>query len=241
MSRTKIRWAIRLIVLAALIPIGFLSVRWGSGNFGAVIPGKVFRSAQPSPSSLPGTIRSNGIKTVLNLRGANPEQDWYLRESAATLSAGATQVDFPMSSDQWLSREQARVLLQLLDSCEYPIMIHCEWGAERTGLVSAIRRLLEEGSTLADGRREFSTYYLFLPVKDGKVMRGHLDLYEKWLADRGSQHSPSMLRTWLTNEYSPGSPSREHWECNPYPMKVVTKPRVPAVITWGANPCRVTR
>ena len=241
MNRAKLRWTARCIVVAALVPVGFVAVRWGTGNFGAVLPGLVYRSAQPSPKSLAATIKSKGIKTILNLRGANPEQAWYSGEAQATLSAGATQVDFPMSSDQWLSREQARALLDVLDSCEYPLMIHCEWGAERTGLVAAIRALLRDGSTLADGRREFSAYYMFLPIKDGRVMRGHLDLYERWLADRGEAHAPDRLRIWLTREYRPGSPSREHWECNPYPLKVVTKPRSAAVVSWGANPCRTTR
>jgi protein tyrosine phosphatase (PTP) superfamily phosphohydrolase (DUF442 family) len=235
---SKLRWSIRILVVLIAIPGIFIGIRWGTGNYGTVVPGRIFRAAQPSPKLLATAIKRDGIKTVLNLRGANPDQSWYDREKTATLAAGATQLDFPMSSDQWLSREQSRTLLDILDSCEYPILIHCEWGAERTGLVAAICTLLKDGSTLEQANREFSVYYLFLPIKDGLVMRGHLDRYERWLAARDDTHSPSLFREWLTRSYEPGSPSREYWPCNPYPLKVVTRPRTEAIAFWGTTRCR---
>lgn len=231
------RWMLRALFASSLILGLFVTLRWTSGNFGVVVPDRIYRAAQLSPGSLAKTIRQHGIKTVLNLRGANPDQAWYRRERQSTLEAGATQVDFPMSSDQWLSIEQARTLLEILKTSEYPILIHCEWGAERTGLVAAICELTRPASTLADARREFSTYYLFLPMKDGLVMRGHLDRYERWLVQSSSPHSPETFRRWLLGEYRPGSPSRQHWECNPYPLKVVTRPGMEAVTLWGSKTC----
>lgn len=174
---------------------------------------------------------------MLNLRGRNPDRPWYVAERGAALGAGAVQVDFPMSSDQWLSHDQVRTLLSILDDCSYPILIHCEWGAERTGLVSAFCELLREGSSVERARREFSAYYLFLPMKDGLVMRGHLDAYASWLATSGRGHSPGAFRRWLTRDYRPGSPSREYWPCNPYPLKVVSRPGAGPVALWGGNAC----
>lgn len=235
--RRKLRWALRILSAAFALLAGFVLLRWGTGNVGAAIPGRVYRAAQPSASRLRGLIADRGIRTVLNLRGPNPDEAWYRDEVRATVESGATQVDFPMSSDQWLSAEQARGLIDVLDSCEYPILIHCEWGAERTGLVSAICELIREESRIEDARRAFSAYYLFLPIKDGRVMRGHLDLYERWLSDSAASHSPERFRRWLATAYRPGSPSRQHWECNPYPVKVVTRPGRPVATTWGATPC----
>lgn len=238
MWRKKLRWSIRILVALIAIPCAFVATRWTTGNYGTVIPRRIFRSAQPTAQLLKTAIKRDGIKTVLNLRGANPDQSWYAQERSATLEADATQIDFPMSSDQWLSHDQIRTLLDILDTCEYPILIHCEWGAERTGLISAICTLLKEGATLDEGKREFSIYYMFLPIKDGLVMRGHLDRYERWLKDQGENHSPTRLREWLTRSYEPGSPSREHWPCNPYPLKIVTKPRSEAVAMWGSTRCK---
>jgi protein tyrosine phosphatase (PTP) superfamily phosphohydrolase (DUF442 family) len=206
------------------VALGIIGWRWVTGNVGTVEPGRIYRSAQLSPGALTRIIRDRRIKTVLNLRGCNPDQTWYRAERAATLAAGAAQVDVPMSSDQWLSRDQARTLVEVLDSGAYPLLIHCEWGAERTGLVAAIATLLRPGSTLANARAQFSPYYLFVRLKDGRVMAGHLDGYEAWLGQRRLTHAPDRFRRWLAEVYRPGSPSREYWPYNPYPLVVVTRP-----------------
>jgi protein tyrosine phosphatase (PTP) superfamily phosphohydrolase (DUF442 family) len=224
MRRARIRRVARPVAAALLAALGIIGWRWGTGNFGAVAPGRIYRSAQLSPGGLARTLRVHRIRTVLNLRGSNPDQPWYRAERAATLAAGATQVDVPMSSDQWLSRDQARTLLQVLDGSDYPLLIHCEWGAERTGLVSAIAALLRPGSTPADARAQFSPYYLFLPIRDGRVMAGHLDGYEAWLREHRATHTPDQFRRWLVEVYRPGFPSRETWPYNPYPLVVVTRP-----------------
>ncbi len=111
-------------------------------------------------------------------------------------------------------------------------------GAERTGLVAAIIRLLGEGSSLADARSQFSPYYLFLPVKDGLVMRGHLDLYEKWLESEGLTHTPAVFREWLTHGYKPRNPSRQYWPCDLYPLKVVSRSAKAREVLWSESRCR---
>jgi protein tyrosine phosphatase (PTP) superfamily phosphohydrolase (DUF442 family) len=218
---------LRAIVVAMGIVLlsGGLWVGWrrGTGNTGTIEAGRIYRSAQLDAKGLKRLIRERGIKTVLNLRGPNPDEAWYREELSATIGTGATQVDLPLASDQWLSREQVETLLEVLDGCKYPILIHCEFGAERTGLVAALATLLRPGSNLAGARAQFALGYLFLPVADGRVMVGHLDAYERWLRERGAVHSPERLRTWLARDYRPGDPSREYWPCNPYPRKVVTR------------------
>ena len=112
-------WVLRplLILLAAT---GML-VAWMllfSDNFGIVRLGQLYRSAQLSGATLGRVVREHRIKTVLNLRGSHPESDWYRDERTATLEGGATQVDMPMSSCEWMSRAQARALLEVLETAE---------------------------------------------------------------------------------------------------------------------------
>src|SRR5687768_13280374 len=55
-------------------------------NRHAVIPGKVYRSNQPSPDGLRDATAELGIRTVINLRGyggINPN-DWYPDEARVT-------------------------------------------------------------------------------------------------------------------------------------------------------------
>jgi protein tyrosine phosphatase (PTP) superfamily phosphohydrolase (DUF442 family) len=193
-------------------------------NFGIVQPARIYRSAQMPASALARTLREHHIKTVLNLRGSNPVESWYRDEVARTNGAGATQVDVAMSSCVWMSRAQLRALIHTLDTAEYPVLIHCAWGSERTGLVSAFAELLRPGGTVADARSQLSIRYLFLRFNDGKVMAEHLDQYESWLRASGSQHDPARFRRWVDQVFRPGVPSREQWPYDPYPLVVITRP-----------------
>lgn len=225
-SRT---WVLR--VLAATVAtavLGPLAYKLATANLGTVRPGHVYRSGQMRAGSLARLIRERGIRTVLNLRGANPDEAWYRAEREATNALGATQIDVAMSSCEWMSRVQARAIVAALDRCEYPLLIHCWHGSERTGLVSAFTELLRPGGSLESARSQFSLRHLFVPTGDGIIMPRHLDQYEAWLAGRGSGHSPGRFRRWIDEGFRPGRPSREDWPYDPYPLTVVTRPE-PAV------------
>src|SRR6185295_18103659 len=55
-----------------------------TGNIHAVEPGVVYRSGQLGAAQLAKEIRSNGIKSIINLRGTSPEQAWYKDELAVS-------------------------------------------------------------------------------------------------------------------------------------------------------------
>lgn len=223
-GRFSRRYLLRVLAVLLLPAVSFFLWVKATDNFGTVDPGRVFRSWQMSDRHLAGAIRERRVKTVLNLRGVNPSRAWYRAERAATTGAGATQVDVTMASDQWMSRAQIRAVVRVLDTCDYPLLIHCEWGAERTGLVSAFAALLRPGGTLDEAKAQFSVRHLYVPAGDGKVMGEHLDLYEVWLRGHGWGHSPERFRLWVADEYRPLTPSREQWPYDPYPLLVVTRP-----------------
>jgi hypothetical protein len=174
--------------------------------------------------ALAQTLRDHQIRSVINLRGPNPEEAWYRDELATTLEADATQFDIPLSSCVWMSRVQLRGLIRVLDRCEYPAIIHCAWGSERTGLTSAISVLLSPDGTLAAARSQLSAWYLYVPVGDGKIMSEFLDQYERWLTDQKLAHRADLFRRWVENGYQPGRPNREAWPYDPSPLVVETRP-----------------
>ena len=192
-------------------------------NFGVVVPGELYRSAQMGGAAVAGKVRDHRIKTVLNLRGSHPESSWYRDERSATIESGATQIDMPLSSCEWLSKAQARALLEVLETAERPILIHCFHGSERTGMVAAFAMLLRPGSTLRDAEAQFTPGHLYFGLGDGVVTRQHLENYEAWLRGQSLAHAPDQFRRWLGVEYRPGEPNREKWDHDPYPLVVVTK------------------
>ncbi|MGC8642928.1 MAG: tyrosine-protein phosphatase [Isosphaeraceae bacterium] len=178
-----------------------------------------------SATALSRTIREHQIKTVLNLRGPNLGESWYRDEIAATLASGATQVDLSLSSCVWMSRIQLRALVRMLDTCDHPLIMHCAWGSERTGLASAITELLRPGGTLASARDQLVLRHLYVRLGDGKIMAEFVDQYADWLRRNRLEHSPEVFRRWVAEGYVPGKPSREAWPYDPAPLVVVTHPR----------------
>jgi protein tyrosine phosphatase (PTP) superfamily phosphohydrolase (DUF442 family) len=235
------RWVGRLV--AAFVAACALFVTWNQAtyNFGEVERGRLYRAGQMPAHTLARTIRDHKIKTVLNLRGPNSRETWYTAERATTLAAGATQVDIALSSCLWVSRAQLRALIESLSTAEYPLLIHCAWGSERTGLVSAFAELLRPGSTLEDAHRQFSIRYLFVPINDGKIMAEHLAQYERWLHRRGLKHAPEIFQRWVDQGYQPLVPNREQWPYDPYPLVVVTRPATEPTPVPTAGRAPVTR
>ncbi len=224
-TRRMFRWAALSLLIVASVPALYVGYdQLWIHNLGTVETGRTYRSAQMRAGALKSTIADLKIKTVLNLRGVNPKQPWYRDERRTTTAAGATQIDMSLSSCEWMSRVQLREVVRVLDSCEYPLLVHCQWGSERTGWVSAIATLLRPGATLDEAKNQFSLAYLFARYGDGQVMAEHLDQYEAWLQKQGRSHTPATFRGWVDRGYQPGTPNREQWPFDPYPLVVITRP-----------------
>lgn len=131
-------WIGTALGLVALFVAAYAGGALYSGNFGIVVPGQVYRSAQLSDQYLRYYVQRYGIKTVINLRGANPGMHWYDKELAATHNLGIQHIDFRMSAKKDLSRQQAEDLIAILAALPKPILIHCTSGSDRTGLASAL-------------------------------------------------------------------------------------------------------
>ena len=134
--------------VATLIATGLVTFAfrnpWFRGNFGVVEVGRVYRSAQPL-DGLPRLIAEKRIKTVLNLRGGSDADPWYSAEVAATQRLGVNFYDLPLKATVRPSRTQLLTVLDLLDRCQYPLLIHCKSGSDRTGLVSGLYLMSRTG------------------------------------------------------------------------------------------------
>lgn len=249
-QRLTMRWLARLILAAPLLSfLVFWAWRHAVDNVGTVIAAdspqgpasSVYRSDQMSPVALKTFIKENQIQTVLNLRGPNPGDEWYDAERNTTLVSGAVQVDMPLSSCEWMSRDQALALAATLRSARRPLLIHCFHGSERTGLASAMTRLLTDGQTLADARQAFSWKYLFFGLGDGVVTLRQFEAYTQWLDANRFKHSPEQFLTWLRTDFKPVYPSREAWPYDPYPLVITSHPPVksadsPALPAMASQP-----
>jgi protein tyrosine phosphatase (PTP) superfamily phosphohydrolase (DUF442 family) len=188
---------------AAAVSVEAARVFAGS-NEHAVIPGRVYRSAQMSREKLARTIAEKKIRTVINLRGCCPNMPWYLGEARATHAAGASQEDITLSAKRYPHPGELRRLVEVFDRTDYPVILHCAAGADRTGLAAAIALLILTDRGLAAARRQLWPRYGHFAVGRTARLDEFLDYYESWLAAFGEPHAPERFRRWLADHYCPG-------------------------------------
>jgi hypothetical protein len=173
-------------------------------NVHAVVPGRVYRTAQLKPQRLRAFIAEKGIRTVVNLRGVCSDAPWYLGECRTTHAAGVNQEDITFSAKRLPAPGEIQRLVDVLDHTAYPIVFHCQAGADRTGLASTAARLLLTGDDLPTARRQLWPRYGHFAVGRTAVLDDFFDYYAAWLAGRGEAHAAARFRQWVNSDYCPG-------------------------------------
>lgn len=191
-----------LIGLAAVASLVIYAFRnpWFRGNLGVVDEGVVYRSAQPL-GGLADLVAGKKIATVLNLRGGSDADPWYSAEVAAL---GRLKVDFydlPLVATVRPSRKQLLSVLDVLDRCKYPLLIHCKSGSDRTGLVSGLYLMSRKGVDPARAEDAFSLYYGHVPLLGTKHLHEPLREYAAWLDANHLAHTPGRFRDWVARDY----------------------------------------
>jgi hypothetical protein len=204
----RLRWSllIRLSAVALLVwPLWEIGRVVFGGNVHEVIPGKLYRGAQPSPSSLEALIRKYKIRTVLNVRGCCWPDPWYRGEAEVCEKLGVNLEDVCFSAVHLPSRHELRLLIDVLDRAEPPIFVHCRHGADRTGVASMAAQLLLDDRTYDDARRQLSLRYGHLPIGKTTVLDRFMQYYADWLTATNQAHGPTQFRHWILHEYRGGA------------------------------------
>ena len=149
-------------VIGLLALVGFYLFINYDGNFYAVKDGEIYRSAQLDAISLQNHISTQNIKTVVNLRGANPDKDWYKTESSVTSKNGVTLIDIPLSSSHRIKPDEARAYVELINQAQKPVLIHCLNGSDRTGFISAVY-LIQNGVDEITASQQLAIRYGHFP------------------------------------------------------------------------------
>lgn len=119
-------------------------------KFFEVSPG-IYRSAQPTAASM-NDLKALGIKTILDL---NDDQYEIEDERASAQQLGINFISRPMSGF-WTPDDQVvdANLTDLANPNNYPILVHCQHGEDRTGLIVGLHRVFSENQTPAKAYQE---------------------------------------------------------------------------------------
>jgi len=169
-------------------------------NFAEVVPGRLFRSAQPD-DRLGSWIEAHNIRSILNMRGGKPAYDWYVREVDIVRDHGVDYYEIPMSAQV---RPRKRELLQLIDlmgRARYPMLIHCKSGADRTGLGVALYHMIVLKEPPQTALKGFSIFHAHIPLFGPEKLQHPIREYAAWLDRQRLIHTPERFRDWVEKEY----------------------------------------
>jgi len=109
----------------------------GVGNLHRVDE-NLYRSEQPTRKGMINLKEIFGIKTVINLRAFHSDADKV---------RGTGLLSEELSIKTWHIEDEdvVRVLKHIRNKENGPFLIHCQYGADRTGLMSAMYRIVEQG------------------------------------------------------------------------------------------------
>lgn len=101
----------------------------------------LMRSPQPDGDDLIELQSEYGVKTIINLR-APQVADWYVEEKLTAAQLGIDVIHIPVSSTRGPTQEQLEKFFNIVDDKDrWPILIHCQGGIHRTGIMVAYYRM----------------------------------------------------------------------------------------------------
>lgn len=161
-------------------------------NFSQV-NGGLFRGARLTSVEAVQYLKSIGVKNVINLQGgdlnsrfgkiipwAEPGErpEVIAAEKDAATSLGMGYLHAPLNSLEPITAEEDKAIDEVLefmhDKNNQPVFIHCEHGADRTGLLVALYRVKYEKMDVEKARKEW--------IANGhnklhQIFTGDLDVY----------------------------------------------------------------
>ena len=119
----------------------------GVPNLHQITP-TLYRSEQPTPQGF-RNLEKLGIRTVINLRAFNNDE----KEARGTSLRTERVKILTWNVDD---AHVIEVMRMLRNPENGPFLIHCQHGADRTGLMSAMYRVLEQGWSVDDALAELT-------------------------------------------------------------------------------------
>src|SRR5439155_15865092 len=101
-------------------------------------------------------LAAAGVKTVIDLTGTS---DADQREGGMVQAAGMKFVRIPMTTHDAPAPEAVAQFLKLVnDPANQPVYVHCQGGHHRTGVMTAVYRMTEDGWNADRAYHEMQQY-----------------------------------------------------------------------------------
>jgi protein tyrosine/serine phosphatase len=181
-----------ITVASAILLVGglyYYFVQKSLPHFHTVREGVLYRSGQPRGPGLE-FVRLHGIRTLINVR--RPDSDGTAEEKAFAAEKGLNFYNFSIGSNhREIDEAVKRFLAIVADKSNWPILVHCSQGKERSGVLSAIYRIEHDRWSNEQALEE--TYRLGLK-------KGHMPIPENYIK--------SYRPGWAPHQDTPNAPDQ---------------------------------
>ena len=130
------------------------------------------------------------------MRKANSSASYVLEKEACD-KLNINLINHPMSSRKLPKKEMVLKAKELLETTEYPILIHCKSGADRAGLMSVFYMHFVEKQPIEEAVKQLSVKYGHFRWADTGKLDFFFDHFFKYKKD-----NPEIeFIDWVTNIY----------------------------------------
>jgi len=152
------------------------------GNFHAITYDEAYRSAQLDQDELEYYLTKFKIRSIINLRGKSASA-WYLTETEISKNMNVRHFDFKLKADRSPPARRIDELLNLFVSAPRPVLIHCKAGADRSGLASALWKLVIDKQPKSLAKKQLSLRYGHVPFGPTQVIDR---FFEEWTGTKNN-------------------------------------------------------
>ncbi|HSM95360.1 MAG TPA: hypothetical protein VLT91_04900 [Rhizomicrobium sp.] len=174
-------------------------------NFHWIVPGEAARSAQAYAGFLGPFLSAHGIRSVINLRGANETHLWWRYEKRVTAARGIAHFDAMLNSRRLPTGQMLLDLLAAFDAAPKPLLLKCSGGQDRSSFAGALYIIHRNGwSAFADAEKQFARWpYLHRPKAQQRWLKPFLTFARddakgrpvaQWIAE---SYTDKRLKAWL--------------------------------------------
>ena len=166
-------------------------------NFHWIVPGEAARSAQAYLGFLGPFLLARGIRSVINLRGANENFRWWRSEKRVTADRGIAHFDTMLNSRRLPTRQMLLDILSAFDAAPKPLLLKCSGGQDRSSFAAALYVLHRKGwSAFAEAEKQFARWpYLHRPKAQQRWLK-------PFLAFARDDANGAPIAQWISQSYT---------------------------------------
>lgn len=180
------------VVVTVCLAVYFWFASAQNAVFRPVVEGQVYRSPQPTGRLLERYIRRYHFGSIISLRGEETPDVWEEKDIAK--AEGVDFYVFHFSAGSLPKPKDLIRLIQVLEDCRKPVLLHCRAGVDRAGMASAVAVMVLGSANLEEAMSQLPAFNTQAPPDHVSDL---LRQYAKYCHDHQlDPNSTALFKSW---------------------------------------------